>query len=64
MADNVAETPQERRLPKGITQRIKGLISELEAVERQDLQRAEMGEIELKVSENEALWFVAYRTAQ
>lgn len=64
MNDNVAEAPQGRRLPKGITQRIKGLVSELEAMERQDLERAEMGEIELKVSETEALWFVAYRTAQ
>lgn len=54
------EGAQGRNLPEGFSEKLRGLISELEA---QDTERAEMGEIELKVSEAEALWFVAYRTA-
>lgn len=47
-------------LPQGITERLKGLIRELE---EQDTESARAGEIELKISEDEALWYVAYKTA-
>ncbi len=57
------EGTEGRKLPEGIAARLKGLIAELEARDRQ-LERAEVGEIELKISEAEALWFVAYKTAQ
>jgi hypothetical protein len=49
-------------LPPGIAERLIALVSELEAKEREKA-RVEGGEIELKVNMDEALWFVAYRTA-
>ncbi len=54
---------EKRRLPEGFTKNVKDLIAKLEESERKEMDRVEMGEIELKISENEALWFVAYRTA-
>ncbi len=52
-----------RQLPEGITRSLKELIGRLEESERREMDRVEKGEIELKISEDEALWFVAYRTA-
>lgn len=49
-------------LPEGITGRLKDLIRELEQRERPETEGAAAGQIELSISENEALWFVAYRT--
>ncbi|MFD4357469.1 hypothetical protein ACFWPX_33330 [Nocardia sp. NPDC058518] len=52
-----------KQLPEGFSEKLRSLIGDLEANDKAS-QRAEFGEIELKVSEEEALWFVAYRTAQ
>ncbi|MCA1625608.1 MAG: hypothetical protein LC778_17780 [Acidobacteria bacterium] len=54
---------EKRQLPEGFTKSLKDLIAKLEESERREMDRVEKGEIELKISENEALWFVAYRTA-
>ena len=51
-----------RKLPVGIMGRIKTLIGELEGGESDMKSRADSGTIELTVSEDEALWYVSYKT--
>lgn len=52
-----------RKLPEGITKKLRSLITELEEEESRIKDRSETGTIELKISEDEALWYVAYKTA-
>lgn len=51
-----------RKLPTGVMSKIKQLITELEGEESKIKSRSDGGTIELKISEDEALWYVAYKT--
>lgn len=53
---------EKRELPPGAVDKLKALIGELEAQERDKSRAAPGGEIELKVNIDEALWYVAYKT--
>jgi hypothetical protein len=55
----------DKELPEDIREKLKALIAELEAREGSEvnLDRSGAGTIDLKISENEALWYVAYKTA-
>jgi hypothetical protein len=50
------------KLPDGIVGRLRSLIKDLEAEEEKRLDRTPGGEIEFKINEAEALWYVAYKT--
>ncbi|HEX3505523.1 MAG TPA: hypothetical protein VHU22_19230 [Xanthobacteraceae bacterium] len=50
------------KLPEGIMVRLRSVIKDLEAAEEQHLDRTPGGEIEFKINEAEALWYVAYKT--
>ena len=48
------------QLPKNFSKRLRDLISELE--EAESSEQTGDAEIELKLNEAQALWYVAYRT--
>jgi hypothetical protein len=50
------------KLPDGIVGRLRSLIKDLETAEEQRLDRTPGGQIEFKINEAEALWYVAYKT--
>jgi hypothetical protein len=52
-------------LPANIGDRLRALLSELQAEEQRSREAAPQpvpGEIELRINENQALWYVSYRT--
>ena len=52
-----------RRLPPGVAEKVKDLVKELETHEGHIHADRPGGEIELKINEDDALWYVAYKTA-
>jgi hypothetical protein len=50
------------RLPEGIVGRLRSIVKDLESEEEKRLDRKVGGELEFKINEAEAMWFVAYRT--
>lgn len=57
---------KKKPLPPDISAKLIELVKELEAREgleqHRGLDRSQGGEIELKINQDEALWYVAYKT--
>lgn len=58
----MAKGPEKPKLPEGLFQRLKALVSELEAQESTDKTRTEGGTLEFKLDADTALWYIAYKT--
>lgn len=52
---------KKKPLPADISKKLNEILKELE--ESEGLDRSKGGEIELKINQDEALWYVAYKTA-
>jgi hypothetical protein len=55
---------KDKELPEDIREKLKALIAELEAREGNEIiiDRTGPGSIDIRISDVEALWYVAYKT--